>query len=236
MKKPKAARGLSDNELAAMIESLPDGLALFDATGALTWANRRGRRLLALHATETPAVGVGSELESLIARLIGALTPVRRDEYARWAVSEGGTVDVALRFWGAQVVARLTAPPQLARDEIPGRAREIAPFQLIILERVLDEADIGLAVATERGRIRWMNQQAKRLFGSARRQQHDAERDIVRAARHVAAGELAASIRLTLQLPTRAVDAQFWAAAPGLAGVRFDDSEEMVWQEESLIA
>ena len=232
MKKPNSTWGLSDAELTATIESMPDGIALFDGDGDLLWANRRGRRLLALLASTTPGSAAGTPLALLVARLIGEL-PLRGEEYARWLVDDGGVVEVALkRAWGSHIGVRLSSSFDVARTELEGAtATPDGPLQIIVIERLLDEADVGVAVADGSGRIRWMNQQAQRVFGSIRRLRHDAERDIGRAARHVAAGQLAAPIRMRLQLPTRAVEAKFWSAAPGLAGVLFvDDDVEWLGQ------
>jgi PAS domain-containing protein len=238
MEKPNAQWGLSDDELTATIESLPDGFALFDEDGDLLWANRRARRLLALFVSTGAGVADGTALALLVARLVVVLSPVRRDEHARWSVEEGsGVVDVALRYGcSAHVAVRLSSSCDVARGEVAAASALPAdPLQLIILERMLDEDDLGLAVANGGGQIRWMNQQAKRLFSGATRWHWDVERDVGRAARHVAMGKLTAPVRTRLQLPTRMVDAQFWRAGNGLAGVRFGDEHELFGDQPPAI-
>ena len=80
-----------------------------------------------------------------------------------------------------------------------------------------------IVVANAAGRVDWMNAQAHRLLdGATRRIGRDPQREVARAARHVATGRLRAPIRMHVDLQTRLVDAVFWNVAPGLAGVLFD--------------
>ncbi len=228
MKKANAMRGLSDTQLGAIVGSLPEGMALFDGIGRTVWANRLARRLFALRTTTSPDDEGGTELRVLVGRLIGCMPPFRAEEYVRWTVAGGGAVEVALRrIWGGQVAARLSPSLLITRPEpVDDEDAPLSTLQLIVAERLLEEAVVGLAVANGDGRIQWMNRQAQRLLGGAQRIGRDAQRDVARAARHVASGQLVAPIRMHLQLATRVVDAVFWSAAPDLAGVLFDGDEE----------
>jgi PAS domain-containing protein len=242
MKKSKVMRGLSDMELLSVIESLPEGMALIDAAGRPVWANRLARRLLTLRATTSPADDVGTQLDFLIARLSAAMPPFRSEECGRWTVKGGGVVDVTLRrVWGSQVALRMLASPDLLRAAQADRAAtEPSSWQLIVAERMLEESVVGLVVANEAGGIDWMNPQAHRMLGGgARHVGRDAQRDVARAARHVASCRLLGPIRMNVELPTRTVEALFWNIGPGLAGVLFeDDVEEMraPFGRERLIA
>ncbi|MCU1280033.1 MAG: hypothetical protein JWM53_3579 [bacterium] len=223
MKSSSTMRGLSDGQLAALIESLPEGMALFDEAAAPAWMNREARRLLSLRATLSLEDSEGAALGQLIPRLVEALPSHRSEQHARWTVEGGGVVRVVLRrIWGSQVAAWLCGPA--AAEPRPlgggnGDAKTLSPMQLIVAERLLDEAVVGLAVANAAGQLRWMNQQAERLLGCGQRIGRYAERSVARAARHLASGNLIAPVRIHLQLRTRAVDALFWNAAPQLAGV-----------------
>ena len=75
-------RGLSDLELSALVESLPDGLALADDRGEQLWANRRARQLAAMRAATSPADRAGTELGLLMSRFVAALPPFRGEEHA----------------------------------------------------------------------------------------------------------------------------------------------------------
>jgi PAS domain-containing protein len=218
MKQSSTVRGLSDGQLAAVVESLPEGIGLFDAEAAPVWLNREARRLLQLRTTLSPEDGAGVALESLLPRLVEAMPTWRSEQHARWTVEEGGVVGVVLRrLWGSQVAAWLSGPAAAepgSRGRCEGPANVMSPMQIIVAERLLDEAVVGLAVTNSTGQVRWMNQQAERLLG------HDAERTVARAARHIARRSLIAPVRLRLQLlPTRAVHTLFWNVAPQLAGV-----------------
>jgi PAS domain-containing protein len=238
MKKPKDARGLSDQQLLALIESLPEGIALVDGNGRAKWANRRARELLALRATTSPADDVGTELGALVGRLVEAMPPFRSEERVRWSVTAGGSVDVALRrMWASQSALWLSPSAEVPHLEAGDATPAPTTLQLIVAERMLEDATVGLIVANGSGAIEWMNPQARRLLGSAtKRVGRDAKRDVARAARHVANGKLVASVRARLELPMRAVEARFWNVAPGLAGVLFDGEAEEARSSFRLIA
>jgi len=229
MRKANQMRGLSDIELAALVESLPDGLALADDRGEQLWANRRARQLAAMRATTSPADRAGAELGLLMSRFVAALPPFRGEEHARWSLEGGGAVEVTLRrLWASQVALRLVPSRQVASSQYgDDGGAPLSPCQLILVERLVEEAAVGLVVADDGGHIGWMNRQAQRLLGGApRRLGGGVERRVARAARHVASGRLPAPIRMQVELPTRVVEALFWSVAPGLAGVSFDGEAE----------
>jgi PAS domain-containing protein len=226
MTKSNVMRGLSDTQLLAVVESMPEGMALTDAAGRMAWANRRARQLFSLRATTSPEDDVGTELGVLVARLVGVMPTFRNEEYARWAVIGGGVVEIVLRrIWASQVAVWLSPSAEIARAaHSDDAAKPPSTWQLIVVERLLDENVIGLVVADAGGRIDWMNPQAQRLLGGGKRHIGcDPQRNVARAARHVASGQLRAPIRMHVDLRTRVVDALFWNVAPGLAGVLFDD-------------
>jgi PAS domain-containing protein len=231
MKKSNVMRGLSDTQLVAVVESMPEGMALTDADGRMTWANRRARHLMSLRSTTSPQDDVGTELGVLIERLVALMPTFGNEQYARWTVTGGGVVEVVLRrIWAAQVAVRLSPSAQIARaahgDDAAARP---STWQLIVVERLLEESAVGLVVANAAGRIDWMNPQAQRLLGGGKRRiGRDPEREVARAARHVASGRLRAPICMHVDLQTRVVDALFWNVAPGMAGVLFDESVEEV--------
>jgi PAS domain-containing protein len=238
--KRSSLRGLSDRQLSAVIESLPEGMALLDAAGGSVWANRLARRLLALRATTSPEDTIGTELGRLIGRFVEVMPPFRDEGHARWTVAGGDVVAVTLRrVWASQVAIRLSPPPEAAGAAADDATVRPTALQLILAERLLEESSVGLVVANTDGRIYWMNPQAKRLLdGAAKRCGRNAQRDVARAARHVAAGRIA-PIRMRVELPTRVVEARFWNAAPGLAGVLFDDEDgeaASAFRGERLIA
>jgi PAS domain-containing protein len=229
MKKRKAMRGLSDVQLLAFIESLPAGMALVDEGGQPVWANRLARQLLPLRATTSPSDDTGTALAVLIGQLIAALPPFRTEEHVRWTVTGGGVVEATLRrMWGSQVALWLTPSVEIAQAPAARAAADaLTTWQLIVAERMLEESVVGLVAADSSGAIAWMNAHARRLLGgAAKRVGRDAQRDVARAARHVADGQLVAPIRMRFDLPARSVEAQFWNVAPGLAGVRFDEEEK----------
>jgi PAS domain-containing protein len=241
MKKPKRMRGLSDVELSALLESLPKGLGLIDDSGDLAWANRLARQQLALRATTSCGDRAGTPLALLVERLVAEMPPWRGEQFARWTVIDGGEVEVSLhRLWAKQVAVRLTAPLELLRTPYADDdATAPSPWQLIVAERMLEESTVGLVVANPTGGIDWMNRQAHRLLGGdTRRMGRAARRRVARAARHVADGRLAGPIRMHVELPTRVVEALFWCAAPGMAGVLFADDFESVktpfWRERLI--
>jgi hypothetical protein len=221
---------LSDAELTAVIETLPEGLAII-AEGHTVWANRLARKLSTPRVTTRPADDEGTELGELVERFVGRMPALRSEDYARWAVTDGDVVEVALRrLWSSQVAVRLSVPPELARA--PGTDDAFAPLtscELLIVERLLDESVLGIVVADAAGHIEWINTQAHRMLGPvARRVGLDARRDLARAARHVASGILSAPVRTRVALPTRTVGARFWNVAPGLAGVLlYQDVDEV---------
>lgn len=228
MKPANVMRGLSDTQLWALIESLPEGMALLDGSGHTLWANRLARHVWGLRTTTSPDDRVGIPLGALIERFIDAMPPVGGDAHARWTV-DAGTVEVTLRrIWASQVAVRLSPPPDMAgTDCADDAAARPSAWQLILAERQLEEAVLGVVVANPAGRIEWMNPQAQRLLGGAhKRAGCDAKRNVARAARHVANGRLRAPIRMRVELAARAVEARFWSVGPGLAGVLFDDEEE----------
>jgi len=183
MKKPKAMRGLSDVQLSAFVATLPEGMAVVDDGGAVVWANRFARQLLALRATTSADDPAGSTLGALVAQLVAVMPPFRSEEFARWSVTDGGVVEVSLRRLSAsQVALRLTAPLDLARTpHADDSASTPTPWQLIVAERMLEEAAVGLVVANAKGHIDWMNPQADRLLGAASlRMGHDARRGVAR--------------------------------------------------------
>ena len=231
MTKSNLMRGLSDTQLLAVVESVPEGMALTDSGGRMAWANRRARQLFWLRATTSPEDRVGTELGVLVARLIGAMPAFRNEQVARWTVIGGGSVEIGLRrMWASQVAVRLSPSAELA-DAAYGDVAAMTPstWQLIVVERLLDENVVGLVVADATGRIDWMNPQAQRLLGGGKRRSGcDPLRNVARAARHVASGRLRAPIRMHVDLGTRGVDALFWNVAPGLAGVLFEDGAEDV--------
>lgn len=230
MTKETARRGLSDEQLTAMIESLPEGLALV-AEGRVVWANRLGRRLAAWPVATEGADEEGSELGELVARFAAEQPPFRGEEQARWTLAGGVVVEVALRrLWGAQTAVRMSPPPELARSEhAEEQAMALSSYQLVLVERLLEESVFGLVVADDAGHIEWLNRQAHRMLGAVeRRLGVDAGRDLARAARHVARGQLTAPVRTRLAMPSRTVAARFWSVAPGLAGVLLSEDEEEV--------
>ncbi|HEX4460688.1 MAG TPA: PAS domain-containing protein [Polyangia bacterium] len=231
MKKPNVMRGLSDTQLLAVVESMPEGMALTDAEGHIAWANRWARQLMSLRVTTSPEDGTGTRLGQLVERLVGVLPPFRTEEYAHWSAIGGGTVEVGLRrIWAAQVAVRLSPSAEIARaDHDDEPARPPSAWQLIVIERLLEEAAMGIVVANAAGHIDWMNAQAHRLLDAGtRRIGRHPQREVARAARHVATGRLRAPIRMHVDLQTRLVDAVFWNVAPGLAGVLFDVGVEEV--------
>jgi PAS domain-containing protein len=241
MKKPKRMRGLSDMELTALLESLPEGLALVDDTGELAWANRLARRQLALRATTGCGDRAGAALAVLVERLVAEMPPWRDEQDARWTVMDGAEIEVSLRrLWASHVAVRLTAPVELSRAPyVDSDPTAPSPWQLIVAERMLEQSAFGLVVANPNGGIDWMNAQAHRLLGGATpRMGRDARRRVTRAARHVAGGRLTGPIRMHLDLATRVVDALFWSVAPGMAGVLFDDDVEPMktafWRERLI--
>jgi PAS domain-containing protein len=231
MKKANLMRGLSDMQLLAVVESMPEGMALTDADGHIAWANRWARQLMSLRATTSPQDDVGRALGVLVERLVGVMPPFRSEEYARWSAIGGGSVEVGLRrIWGSQVALRLSPSAEIARaDHDDEAAPRPSAWQLIVIERLLEEAAMGIVVANAAGRVDWMNAQAHRLLEcGTRRVGRDPQREVARAARHVANGRLRAPIRMHVDLQTRLVDAVFWNVAPGLAGVLFDVGVEEV--------
>ena len=231
MTKSSVMRGLSDMQLLAVVESMPEGMALTDAAGHVEWANRRARQLFSLRATTSPEDDVGTELGVLVARLVGVMPVFRNELSARWTVTDGGIVEINLRrTWASQVAVRLLPSADVVHSARGNDAAEPpSTWQLMVIERLLDEAAVGLVVADAAGRIAWMNPQAQRLLGGGNRHiGTDLQRNVARAARHVASGQLRAPIRMHVDLRTRIVDALFWDVAPGLAGVLFDGGNEDV--------
>ena len=230
MTREAGRRGLSDQQLTAMIESLPEGLAII-ADGRIVWANRLGRRLGAWPAAKSEGNDEDVELGELITRFAAQLPPFRGEEHARWSLAGGLVVEVGLRrLWGAQTAVRMSPPPELARAEHADEAMmELSSYQLLLLERLLEESAVGLVVTDDAGHIEWLNTQAHRMLGAVeRRLGVDAGRDLARAARHVARGQLTAPVRTRLALPTHTVAACFWSVAPGLAGVLLSEEAEEV--------
>lgn len=227
MKKSKMMRGLSDVELLALIESLPEGVALLDADGHALWGNRLARQLLAMRATTGPTDCLGTELAVLVGRLIDIMPASRIDEYARWMLASGVAVEIKLqRLWASRVALWLSTSSELERATSRDESTPAPTAKdLIVAERLLEESVVGLVVADGAGGIDWMNPQARRLLGGAsKRSGRNAQRTLARAARHVAKGNLPAPlIRTQLDLETRDVEARIWSVAPGLAGVLFGE-------------
>ncbi|MCU1279865.1 MAG: hypothetical protein JWM53_3411, partial [bacterium] len=202
MKPSRPPRGLSDTQLAALVESLPEGMGLYDEAAAPLWMNRQARRLLSLRSTLNPEDTEGTSLARLLPRLIETVPTWRFEQHARWAVAGGGVVRVVLRrIWGSQLAAWLHGPApaeQDASNDAYGAPKSLSPAQLIVAERLLDEAVVGLAVTSSAGRICWMNQQAERLLCCGQQLGHGAQRRLARAARHVARRSLVAPVRTRL--------------------------------------
>lgn len=226
MKTSNTQRGLSDVQLAALVESLPEGIGMLDEAAAPVWMNREARRLLGLSARLDPRDREGAALGLLIPRLVAEMPAYRTEQQARCAVEGGGVVRVLLRraggpqlaIWLRGSAAVDAGPARRATGERPA----LTPTQLIVAERLLDDAAVGLALANAAGQIRWMNRQAARLLAGGQRIGSDAERSVARAARHIASGTVAPA-RMRLLLPNRALDALFWKPAPHLAGVLLRD-------------
>lgn len=223
MEKPRAGRTLSDTQWLAVLESLPDGIALLDGGGRVLWANGLGRWLLPLRATD-PGEPSEGELGALVRRRVALLPPLVDDERVRCAVAGGGVVDVSLRrMWGSRIALWMAASSEVPRPQPNEVTAPPACAQLVVVERMVEDALVGVVVANDAGAIAWMNAQARRLLGEATRHiGRDAQRDVARAARHVATARLPGPIRIRFELPARGVEARFWHVGPGLAGVLFD--------------
>jgi PAS domain-containing protein len=223
------ARGLSDAQLGALVESLPEGMGMYDEAAAPVWMNREARRLMSLRSTWDPGDNEGTELGKLIPRLVAALSTTRLEQHARCTVEGDEVVRIVLRRdWGSHTSVWLHGSRAVEsgslREEVGG-ASPLSPGQLIVADRMLEEAVIGLAVADDYGQICWMNRQAWRLLRCGPRTSTGAEKNVGRAARHVASGNLVAPVRLHLQLQARGLDALFWNAGPRLAGVLLHEEQ-----------
>src|SRR4051794_30232934 len=157
MKISHTARGLTDAQLGALVESLPEGMGLFDEATAPVWMNREARRLASLRGWWDPEDRQGTALGLLIPGLIASMPTYRMEQHARCEVEGREIVRIVLRrVWGTQVAMWLhgsrAVESELMREEA-GRAQRLTQGQLIVAERLLDEAVVGVAAANDFGQL-----------------------------------------------------------------------------------
>ncbi len=97
----------------------------------------------------------------------------------------------------------------------PGSLPWPGPLPLAHMECFLDWLPTGVLVADRQGELRWLNRAAANLLdGTGPRQ------ELARAARHVAAGAVAATARFRLESVGGPLRVLIWRAGAELAGIR----------------